>query len=329
MKVDPLTLKFLLESMSEGIREIFLILSAMPNNSSLDELARIAHKLKGEATVVGFAKLTCCIGALEDSIQLFRPLSCLSRRHVQILARQLKPVVSECERIRKTALNALGNSAKISKPVNPAKDIASTLTILTQNVSNSCGKSVQLTFGRFQLERLPVRLQKKIQDIAVQLIRNAVVHGIESVNERIALGKPVKGHVCILVQECNGLVTLDVRDDGRGVVLEKIRRRLIIAHNQSVKKVASMSRQSLLDALFLPGFSTLSNVQSDAGRGVGLDLVKNTVVQFGGDVSVRYRKNTFCQFTVKIPIKTKAANDPVPLLVNAVMPNIPLLLREV
>lgn len=327
MKVDPLTLKYLLESMSEGVREIFLVLSGAPESASLRELARVAHKLKGEATVVGFSRLTQTIVRLEDCIQSFQHVQPLKKIHIQILAKQLKPVVSECERIRKTALAALAGANRSSEKTNPARDIASTLNILTENVGKSCGKSVSLKLGCFQVQGLPVKLQKKLQDIAVQLVRNSIAHGIESATERYARGKNKQGLITVSIKEKAGVVTLDVSDDGKGIELEEIRRRLVVGYSRPVKEIAAMSDQTLLDALFLPGFSTLQNVQADAGRGVGLDLVRNAVVRLGGDVAIQYQKNVYCQFTVKIPIQGRALNNGVPLLVNAVMPSNPLLKR--
>lgn len=326
MKVDPITLKYLLESMSEGVREMFQVLSAKPTQNALQALARVAHKLKGEATVVGFDTLSRRICSLEDTIRAYQRLSKVDRRHYQTLAMHLKAVVCQCENIRKNAIQVAGRSNKQPFDKNPAKGITVALQVLAQNVAKGCGKSVRLNLEHFQPSDIPPHLRKKVQDIAVQLIRNAIAHGIESPEERKSKQKAPCGTVSIKLSKSAKLLLLTVRDNGRGIGLEKIRRRLVIEYERPVQEAARLSEQALLHSLFEPGFSTLLVQHQHAGRGVGLDLVRNTAQSLGGAVDIQYREDSYCQFVVRLPlVAQKRQVGAIPLLVNAVVPNIPLL----
>lgn len=326
MKVDPITLKYLLESMSEGVRDMFLVLSAKPTQGALQALARVAHKLKGEATVVGFDTLSRKICSLEDAIRAYQRLSRLDRSHFQTLAMHLKAVVCQCEHIRKNAIRMAGMARNQRIERNPAKGITVALQVLAQNVAKGCGKSVRLNLEHFQPSDIPPHLRKKVQDIAVQLIRNAIAHGIESPEERKAKQKAPCGTVSLKLSKSGKLLLLTVRDNGRGIELEKIRRRLVIDYERSVQEIAKLSEQALLHTLFEPGFSTLLVQQHHAGRGVGLDLVRNTAQSLGGAVDIQYRQRVYCQFVVRLPLlEQKRQADAIPLLVNAVVPTIPLL----
>lgn len=141
-----------------------------------------------------------------------------------------------------------------------------------------------------------------IEDIAdplVHLLRNAVDHGIETVEQRLAKGKPRTGTVTLRAYQTGNQVIIQVSDDGRGLDLEHIRAKaqglhLLAGHEQEPEALANL--------IFSPGFSTAENVTDLSGRGVGLDVVKNSIETLGGSIEVLFQANAGTTFKISLPL---------------------------
>lgn len=314
MKIDPITLKMLLESMNEGAREMHLLLRGPVTPETIEALARVAHKLKGEATVVGLGNLSHLITGLEDSLERLQGQKKLHRAHLRVVVLQLKKIVKVCELVRKRSIHIRKRAPVTRVPtVSKASGVMATLHILAQNVGRSCGKRVSLNLQKFDISEVPPKMQIKIQDIVIQLIRNAITHGIELPEHRERIGKMVEGCVWVITKRSKNSFLVAVRDNGHGIDLEAIRKRLVLKYNYDVPKVAKMPKEVLVQSLFLPGFTTLTDRQQHAGRGVGLDLVRDHAKSLGGRVEVSYKENQFTQFIVQIPFASAANVTTLPV----------------
>jgi two-component system chemotaxis sensor kinase CheA len=140
-----------------------------------------------------------------------------------------------------------------------------------RDIANAEGKGVDLEIKGTDTELDRVILEG-LSEPLVHMLRNAIAHGIESSADRLAAGKPARGHVVLAAEQRGGLVAVTVSDDGRGVSRELLER--------------AAREGSLVDILAGPGFSTRAIVSDLAGRGVGLDVVKAHVEVFGGSVQV-------------------------------------------
>ncbi|TVZ40232.1 Hpt domain-containing protein [Alteromonadaceae bacterium 2753L.S.0a.02] len=309
MKIDRTTLRYMLESMSESVREIHLLSKGKVDKAVLQRMARIAHKLKGEATIVGLANLGALISQFEDYLGRLQRSPKIERTHLQKIGIFLQRIVEAGTRIRnRTGLDKKQSSTPVATPVKPkpvvnsSSGVAATLRILAQNVSRTDGKLVHLNLDKFDIGELPKTLQVRIQDILIQLVRNAIAHGIEVPEKRREQGKNSQGTVAVIVRKRKDSVIVAVRDNGRGIDLEQIRKRLIFKYGMTVRKAAKLTREQLLNALFLPGFSTLAKQQDHAGRGVGLDLVKAYTKELGGSIEVDYKDGESTQFVLQLPL---------------------------
>jgi two-component system chemotaxis sensor kinase CheA/two-component system sensor histidine kinase and response regulator WspE len=140
-----------------------------------------------------------------------------------------------------------------------------------------------------------------LNDPLVHLVRNAVDHGLESPEERVAAGKPRAGKLQISARVDGDLLAVTVEDDGRGIVPESVRasalRKGIIGEQQA----AALSPRAALDLIFMPGFSTREQPGETSGRGVGLDVVRKRVTALGGSVTVESRPGHGARFTLRMP----------------------------
>ncbi|MDO5686335.1 MAG: ATP-binding protein [Neisseria sp.] len=161
-------------------------------------------------------------------------------------------------------------------------------------------KQVALTYEAWNESALPENQKNVIKDILIQLLRNAVVHGIENHNERARLGKPTQGHILVSLDKVNDKVELMVEDDGQGIDYEAIRQKAIRHHIAPEDEVQTWNKQQLLTLLFRSGFSTAEDNNEDAGRGVGLDIIKEQVQSVNGRLKIATVANKFTKFTITI-----------------------------
>src|SRR5262249_6813142 len=134
------------------------------------------------------------------------------------------------------------------------------------------------------------------------LLRNAVDHGMEPPEVRRAAGKPEMGVVQLEARHRAGMLVLTVRDDGAGIDIERLRHKVVQRGLTRADVASSLSEAELLEFLFLPGFSTAAKVTEFSGRGVGLDVVQDTIRKVGGSVRVSTRLGQGTTFVMQLPI---------------------------
>jgi len=143
---------------------------------------------------------------------------------------------------------------------------------------------------------------EKLEAPLTHLLRNAVDHGLESTERRIEAGKPAEGVIRLEAHHRAGMLSIAVSDDGLGIDIERIRRKVIDRRHATADMAGKMSELELLEFLFLPGFSTAGQVTEVSGRGVGLDVVQNTVRRVGGSVQISTRPGQGATFHLLLPI---------------------------
>lgn len=134
------------------------------------------------------------------------------------------------------------------------------------------------------------------------MLRNAVDHGIETPEERRSAGKPENANIVLEARHHAGMLTVQVRDDGRGIDPEGLRRKIVERRLVSVEVAATLGRAELFEFLFLPNFSTKSAVTEISGRGVGLDVVQSMVQQVSGTVQIDSEPGRGTSFTMRLPV---------------------------
>ena len=169
------------------------------------------------------------------------------------------------------------------------------------------GKAVTLEVSGETVE-MDNTIIEQIADPLLHLIQNAITHGVEPEDERLARGKPAAGTVRLRAYHKSGAVYVEVADDGRGIDVDHLRASAVERGFVDAEAASSMGRRELVDLIFLPGFSTAASVTTAAGRGVGMDVVRTNVTRVGGDIEVDTEVGTGTRFTIKLPLTIAIAD---------------------
>lgn len=165
------------------------------------------------------------------------------------------------------------------------------------------------------IENEDVEIDTQIVDLLVEpllhLLRNAVVHGIESPETRRLIGKAEQGQICISVDNRGDAVIVSVRDDGRGVSAEKLKEKAISLGALSSEAALSTANDDALNLMFLRGVTTSGTLSMNAGRGVGMSIVKESIESGGGRISILSEPQRGTTFTITMPLaSTNQSSDP-------------------
>lgn len=145
-------------------------------------------------------------------------------------------------------------------------------------------------------------LIEELYEPLLHILRNAIDHGIETPAERKKAGKPEEGEIHISAVQERNFVNIEVRDDGRGIDMEKVRKRLIEAGLLEEEQALQLPDQDLFEYLMYPGFSTSETTTELSGRGVGLDVVKKQLQKIKGDIRVYSEQGKGSRFLIRVPI---------------------------
>ncbi len=178
---------------------------------------------------------------------------------------------------------------------------------LVRDVSRDLGKEVTFTVEGEGTEIDRSMVDEMVTPL-VHLLRNAVDHGIESVDARHAAGKPAAGDLRLRAYHQGSQVVVEVSDDGAGIDLAGVAAKAVRLGLQPADEVRARTEQELIDLMFTPGFSTREEVSEVSGRGVGLDVVRSQVTRLGGDIDVRTRAGRGTTFRMRLPLSLAVAD---------------------
>lgn len=261
----------------------------------LDENVQGLIKMLRELEIHAESQIQSRRSQIEESGEEFDPLEFDRFTRLQELARFLSErahdtldlqqgasrAVAEQETLlayQERSINELQNSLTKTRLI-PFDSMTDPLVKMTKLAAREEGKEVDVVVvgERTELDRA---LIEKISSPLQHALRNAVVHGIENREDRVQLGKPIKGQITITVRQEAGRVFINVQDDGGGIRVDKVRQKAIERGLWSAS--APMSDQEAADMVCAPHFSTVDTVSQLAGRGVGMDVVRSEVLALGG-----------------------------------------------
>jgi two-component system chemotaxis sensor kinase CheA len=330
LHVDPAQLASFLNDSNAAMKMINAVLREPAREESafrkkLDTLFRQVHSVKGEAAALGLSSIESRAHSFEDDLKGLREKADLSGNDFLPLVIKLDDLlthlqsvgdlVSRLARLHVAATNepashtetAVIESASPEVTAKPDGSVTGMLQQLTLRVASENHKEAALQCMGF--DTVPDEYRRIVKDIAVQAVRNSIVHGIESTTDRLGTGKPMQGQLKLIFQELGDAgYKLIAEDDGQGLSTEKIKQAALKKGFVTPEKAAALDAKQVFSLLFQPGFSTVENATKDAGRGVGMNLMAGLMQQIGGKVSVATVPGKFTRLTLSLPPVKRAGN---------------------
>lgn len=170
-----------------------------------------------------------------------------------------------------------------------------------REMARTVGKPVEVVFSGANTE-VDAGVVQRLADPLIHIMRNAVAHGIEPAAARTAAGKPGKGTVYLNAFNRGNTVVIEIEDDGAGLNAEKIKAKAIALGLIRPERAAAMSPTEVMNLIYLPGFSTAEEVGDQAGRGVGMDVVKRTITDMNGQIEIESEPGIGTKFTLSLPL---------------------------
>lgn len=172
---------------------------------------------------------------------------------------------------------------------------------IARDLARQLGKDVELVLAGEETE-VDKTMIEDLADPLIHLIRNAVDHGVEMPDERQAVGKPVKSLVRLEARQEGDHIVLIIADDGKGMSAERIRAKAIEKGLISEEEANTLDERQSLNLIFLPGFSTKTQISDVSGRGVGMDVVKTNIQKLNGSIEIRSESGKGSVFIISLPL---------------------------
>ena len=284
------------------------------SNDLTDSLTRLRGYLR-ELEIEAETQMQSRMNILQEASESFDPLEFDRFTRLQELTRMIAESVNDVSTIQGGLMDNLDSTEAALQQQNrmnrdlqqgllgvrmlPFKQISERMQRIVRQTARELKKSVDLVIegenteiDRGVLDRISAPLE--------HLLRNAVAHGIETKAQRQSSGKPETGTITIKLQTVNDEIQMVVTDDGAGVDLEKVKQKAI--SNQLLDESMDITEDTLLSVIFEPGFSTSEDVSQIAGRGVGLDVVRNDISSLGGRIDMASEASKGSTFNIFLPI---------------------------
>ena len=183
----------------------------------------------------------------------------------------------------------------------PIESVVSKFPRMIRDLSKKLGKKMELymTGEDTELDRTVV---DEIGDPLMHLLRNSADHGLESAEVRLERGKPETGSIFLDAYQDGNNVVIEVRDDGNGIDVDKVRAKAIERGTITAEQAVNMTDKEIIDLLFLPSFSTAKAVTDVSGRGVGLDVVRSKIESLSGEVEVKSKLGEGSTWIIRLPL---------------------------
>jgi two-component system chemotaxis sensor kinase CheA len=183
----------------------------------------------------------------------------------------------------------------------PVETVFNRFPKMVRQLARDLNKKVNLEINgaKTELDRTVI---DEIGDPLVHLIRNAMDHGIETTEERLAKGKNEEGKILLKAYHSGNHVFIEIEDDGAGINKDRVLNKALSNGILTKETAATLTDKQIYELIFASGFSTAETISDVSGRGVGLDVVKNTIESLGGSVTIDSKENEGSIFLIQLPL---------------------------
>lgn len=185
--------------------------------------------------------------------------------------------------------------------MQPIGKLFTSLPRLVRDLSIELDKQIELIVEGSDTE-FDRQLVEVLRTPLVHIVRNCADHGIENARDRQAAGKPATGRIRVSATHEASHITIEIADDGRGLDLERIQRKALTLGLVTPAELAAMPAEEIYRLIFAPGFSTARQITQVSGRGIGMDIVRQTVESIGGSITIASTRGLGAAFKLKLPL---------------------------
>ncbi|MCQ1547305.1 MAG: type IV pili methyl-accepting chemotaxis transducer N-terminal domain-containing protein [Candidatus Accumulibacter phosphatis] len=314
MVVEPAALHQFLRTAVDGLQAINALLRDQADppgsrNNQVNAIFRQAHRIKGDAAALGMNSLAGTFDQLEDLLSALRERTSVSGEDFLPVVVQIRGLFEQIETIQNAivrisqvrGITTIEDARPQHDPVVGRLPFVQRWYDFAGQIAARHGNRAEVSYSGIDIGTLPLPLSDTIQTIIHQFLRNAVVHGIEPPAERKAIGKPESGRISIYISQSeDGSIELSFRDDGRGLSVDRIRKAAVAQGRLSAEEAETCDYRRIVGLIFEPGMSSQEVVDTDAGRGAGLDAVRDLVSRFGGHIRIGSTPNEYCHFRIRL-----------------------------
>ncbi|MEI2431113.1 ATP-binding protein [Lysobacter yananisis] len=265
---------------------------------------RDVHSLKSEAAALNLEMLEALAHNFEVDLIGLRDRGEVEGSDMVKMTVHLDDMFECAATIREFLDRIGGDAARAPAATTPAQRLVEGWSGLAERIAHDQGKQVRLQMQLEGLERVPAETLTALRAIGLQLLRNAVAHGIEPAQERAALGKPAAGAIAFRSADAGSRqIELSVRDDGRGIDVARVRAALAASGRYTQEQIEALSDRDAMMKIFEPGVSTAADGgDRDAGHGVGMDVVMKQVRAMAGTISMSTKVGAYTEFRIRLPV---------------------------
>ncbi len=273
-----------------------------------DQVFQSVHTIKGTAAMLRIDYFTQAAHRFEEKLAELRRRPSLEGNDFLPIVLELSELVDSLTEVR----GVIQRFSEVQKSGEATKSDGEALAgVVERFVAELAAKQGKKAVFRFNTDgvKIPFRLKSPLKNALAQLVRNSMVHGLESPAERRAAGKPEQGTIQLSANARDGKIEVLFRDDGRGLDYRRIvEQAKMLAPSEPglldrlIDREQNRWKAEELDALvFHPGFSTATEVTEDAGRGFGLAALRDQIASLGGEIRIHQKPGHFCELQIVVP----------------------------
>jgi ligand-binding sensor domain-containing protein/HPt (histidine-containing phosphotransfer) domain-containing protein len=311
LRVEPTMLRNFLKSVRDAVQQITTTFKRDEDKSQyhniLKTIYRDIHNLKGNA---GLLDLKFFVDKLHSVEEIIGKLM----EQEQVAGDDFLPIIFEFDELMKYMSSmeelidrVLSMSQKIKKGENVETEFLQDAFIESVNdiimrMGKDLNKQAKLVVENDKGFEIPTKLQNAFKDIIIQLVRNSMVHGIETTEERRSHNKDDAATLKLSVEESNGKFTFKYRDDGKGLDIEKIKEKAFSTGKFDKDKLDAMTNSEIARLIFNDGLSTAEQADEHAGRGEGMSVIKDIVQKNKGKMKFSFANGKFFEMGFELPV---------------------------
>jgi len=271
------------------------------------DIYQSVHAMKSNALILGLDNFSTKLHELENTIKKFRDNDEITFENILHVTVELEKLMKEKDKFRDITgkIESFKTTTTTGGKMRQEQYVlVETLTKACEKAADAQNKKVKLDVDNPDVSILEKGSRRIVKEMLTQLVRNSVAHGIERPEERKALGKKEQGIIKLSIAREDNQIHIKLSDDGRGLDFKKIQEKALA--QKLIRKEDANNKNMLLQALFSPGFSTADSTDLHAGRGIGLNLVRDRLKHLRGTIKLSSEPGKGTTFHLYIPIGASA-----------------------